>query len=263
MYETQTQQTPMTALQGFNLLAKDVLPKLIKRIAACESATNINQNGVAEAVAYQAAARALEDKLQDILARIHNDAEMLRAELITRMDDTHKRLEELERAKEEQEAKNAAKAKRLRKKKPVVAGDTPAETADPSPATAPEPVASAEEVTEEQIADALISASQEDTQLAQAVEQQGEPPVILEDPVADPAQDLAEAMNFASQMPQPQPQPVQPEPQVVQPAFDRDAMNRQIVSIVRAGAASAEQVAQRFNVTIEYVQSLLSGGVNA
>lgn len=244
MNETPTQQAPMTALQGFNLLAKDVLPKLIKRIAACEAATNIDQNGVSEQRAYQAAAKAIEDKLADTIGKLKAEAEELRASLIEQLDDMSKRVEELERVREEQVAKNEAKVRRMRKKKTAATSEAPVETPVATPDAQPQ-----DDVTEEQIVDALLADHQAEQDIANAV--QDEPPVILEDPV--PGQDeLADAMNFASQMAEPATvqQPAAPSP---------DVIAKQIRAIAAVGALPLTDIAARFNVTVDYVQSVLAG----
>lgn len=97
-------RAPMTALEGFKLLAEEVLPKLIKRIAALE------QGGAA-----QVDTSAI---LADVQARCQTLVDEAREHLLVQFDDQHKRLEALEASFAKLiESRVASKKRAARKKK--------------------------------------------------------------------------------------------------------------------------------------------------
>lgn len=217
-----TTPAPMTALQGFRLLAEDIIPKLIKRIAALE------QGGAAQPDTEQIELHIVTRAMQEVKKQIEASIGEAREHLLAQFDDQAKRLDELEQFIESIKDERASKAKRLtnRRKKKEEA---------PAPEAMPEPIA-------EPVAEPVATVTEE------------QPPVVLLDENQD---QLAEAMAFAEQMEQPQPAP-SPEPvQEEQSQATYEAAVQQIKAFVNVGLP-IEDIASRFGLTVEQVQSIVN-----
>lgn len=220
-----TTPAPMTALQGFRLLAEDIIPKLIKRIAALE------QGGAAQPDTEQIELHIVTRAMQEVKKQIEASIGEAREHLLAQYDDQAKRLDELEQFIESIKDERASKAKRLtskRKKKAEL---------EPEPEQLPEPPA---EVT---VSEPTPPVTDE------------QPPVVLLD---DNQDQLAEAMAFAEQMEQPQPAPFAEPAQEEQSQTAYEAAVQQIKAFVNVGLP-IEDIASRFGLTVEQVQSIVNG----